>query len=75
MVVNIAENDNFRQCLYMPNKQKQRVKKKPADASSISNRQSYDPQSPVDIHTQPIDYLTEPEVKKLIVGGGELMHV
>ena len=52
----------------MPDKEKQRVKKKPTLVTSPSKRQSYDSEAPIDIHARPVDYLTEPEVRKLIKG-------
>ena len=50
------------------NKQKQRVTEELAKPTSSSNRQSYDRNNPTDIHTRPIDFLTEQEVTKLISG-------
>ena len=52
----------------MPNKQKQRVTEELAKPTSSSNRQSYDRNNPTDIHTRPIDFLTEQEVTKLTSG-------
>lgn len=39
-----------------------------AQATKHSNRQSFDRLSPVDVHTRPVDYLTDTEVKRLIEG-------
>ena len=52
----------------MASEKNQRVKKKIPHPSNISNRQSFDPDGPVDLHNRPVDYLTDEEVKKLITG-------
>ena len=52
----------------MPRQQKPRVKGEGGSPASSSNRQSFDPNQPTDIHSRPVDYLTEAEVTRLVAG-------
>jgi len=45
-----------------------RVREEEADTTNSSNRQSFDLNLPTDIHSRPVDYLTEAEIKRLIDG-------
>jgi len=53
----------------MATKKKQQLKRQPGQHPKPSNRQSYDPDAPLDIHhNQKVDYLTASEVAKLVTG-------
>lgn len=52
----------------MLRQQKPQIKGEGGGSTNSSNRQSFDPNQPTDIHSRPVDYLTEAEVTRLVAG-------